>query len=370
MGGMRRHGLRLVVGFLICLILAAQPDVQRPAVGAIRWDAWHGQRGVPGRAVERSLGPREWHPRLPFFARVVSPSSIIIDGSSSEVMDREIAYAAEAGLDYWAFVTYDAGDPMSLGLDNYLRNPRKRGLRFCLITEQARWSGPDAYLGHARRLAALMRDPAYLRLAGGRPLLFLGFIYDESTTTRWGGIQGFRKAVDELRRLVRASGAGDPYIAIMDPVAPRAAMLRRQLGADAVSAYAVQCGGKRAPYANLAACVHRFWDDCAATGSAVIPVVMSGWDRRPRIERPVPWETWQKPGEGLDQYYVAPTPAELARHLKEALDWAGGNPRAASTHITLIYAWNENDEGGWLVPTLGEGARRLDALRRVLKPSR
>ena len=28
----------------------------------------------------------------------------------------------------------------------------------------------------------------------------------------------------------------------------------------------------------------------------------------------------------------------------------------------LVYAWNENSEGGWLVPTLGEGTARVDAL--------
>ncbi len=33
----------------------------------------------------------------------------------------------------------------------------------------------------------------------------------------------------------------------------------------------------------------------------------------------------------------------------------------------LIYAWNENDEGGWLTPTLYDGNARLEAVRRVLK---
>ncbi|MEN6604163.1 MAG: hypothetical protein ABFD86_17270, partial [Bryobacteraceae bacterium] len=355
---------------LCCLGLAAETGASRPAVGAIRWDAWHGQRGEPGRVVERSLGPREWHYRLPFFAKVLSPSTVSIDGSSPEVMDREIAYAAKAGIDYWAFVTYNAGDPMSLGLANYLKSRHKRGLRFCLITEQQRWGGPDSYESHARRLAALMREPSYLRVAGGRPLLYLGFISDETTTSRWGGIQGFRKAVDDMRRLARENGAGNPYIAIMEPVAVRAAMLRRQLGADAVSAYAVQSGGKRAPYSKLAAYARRFWDDCASTDSAVIPIAMSGWDRRPRVERPVPWETWQKPGAGLDEYYEGPTPAELARHVEESLNWIDRHPQAAPARTALIYAWNENDEGGWLVPTLGEGTERLDALRRVLRPTR
>lgn len=370
MGRMRRSSLGMMAGMLCCLGFAAETDEPRPAVGAIRWDAWHGRRGEPGRAVERSLGPSQWHYRLPFFAKVLSSSEVSIDGTSQKVMDREIAYAAKAGIDYWAFVTYDAGDPMSRSLANYLKNPRKRGLRFCLISEQQRWGGPDSYEGHARRLTALMRDPSYLRVAGGRPLLYLGFLSDETTASRWGGIQGFRKAVDDMCRLARESGAGDPYIAIMDPVVAHAATLRRQLGADAVSAYAVQGGDKSAPYSKLAAYARRFWNDCAATGSAVIPIAMSGWDRRPRVERPVPWETWQKPGAGLDEYYQAPTPAELASHVDEALRWIDRHPQASPARTALVYAWNENDEGGWLVPTLGEGTKRLDALRHVLRPTR
>jgi len=56
----------------------------RPVVGAIRWDAWHGKRGVPGRAVEASLAPAKWHYRLPFFAKAVSESEVSIDGASQE----------------------------------------------------------------------------------------------------------------------------------------------------------------------------------------------------------------------------------------------------------------------------------------------
>jgi len=40
---------------------------------------------------------------------------------------------------------------------------------------------------------------------------------------------------------------------------------------------------------------------------------------------------------------------------------------SASSRAVIIYAWDENDEGGWLVPTLGEGTARLDALAKVLK---
>jgi hypothetical protein len=95
---------------------------------------------------------------------------------------------------------------------------------------------------------------------------------------------------------------------------------------------------------------------------------MSGWDRRPRVEHPVPWEKYQKPGAGIEKYYQAPQPDELASHLQHALDWTRGHPKSTSANAILIYAWNENDEGGWLVPTLSEGDARLLAIKRVLKP--
>jgi len=33
----------------------------------------------------------------------------------------------------------------------------------------------------------------------------------------------------------------------------------------------------------------------------------------------------------------------------------------------LIYAWNENDEGGWLIPTLSGGDARLEAVHKAIE---
>lgn len=351
---------------LIAPALFAQPP-HRPLVGGIRWDAWHGSRGTPGRAVEASLGPANWHYRLPFFARVISDSEVSIDGASQQVIDKEIAYARQAGLDYWAFVAYDPADPMSLGLTHFLASEHKRGMRFCLITEHGRWGTKDNYRDRIERFAALMAEKSYLKLQNGRPLLYLGFIKDDGIRERWGTIEQFRKAVDDLRKIAKHRGLGDPYIVIMDFNPERADRLRREVGADAISSYAAQGNEVAAPYSRLAAYAERFWDRCAGTGSEVVPIVMSGWDRRPRVERPVPWETWQKPGQGIEKFYETATPDELASHLLHALDWIKLHPKAAPANVALIYAWNENDEGGWLVPTLSEGTARLDAIRSVLR---
>ena len=67
---------------------------RRSLVGAIRWDAWHGDLGVPGRAVQKSLGPARYHFRLPWFAAVLGEDRVEIRGGRQEVMDQEIEYLA------------------------------------------------------------------------------------------------------------------------------------------------------------------------------------------------------------------------------------------------------------------------------------
>ena len=104
----------------------------RPIVGAIRWDAWHGDASNVGQVVEGTLGPKRYHHRLPFFAKVLSDSEVEIRGDTQAVMDREIEAAHKAGLDYWAFVTYPEEYAMSAGLKLYLSSACKQDIHFCL----------------------------------------------------------------------------------------------------------------------------------------------------------------------------------------------------------------------------------------------
>lgn len=353
--------MRFFSFLLFAAVAASAQTGARVAVGAIRWDAWHGKLGVPGRAVETALGPAEWHSRLPFFARVVSDSEVSLDGSSQETMDREIGYASRAGLDYWAFVTYDEGDPMSLGLRRYLASSRRGDIRFCLITELSRWGTRAEHRKAVERYASLTKEAGYQKTPGGRPLFYLGFLSEAQVAKNWGSAGELRRAVDEFRAL-----AGNPYIVILDPNPQEGAKWKGILGADAISAYAVSGSASEAPYSALTKYAEDFWDRCRTTGSEVVPTVMTGWDRRPRVVHPVPWETYQKPGVGLDRYYRTATPQEIGEHLRKAINWVSANPKSASANAALVYAWNENDEGGWLVPTLEAGAARLEAVRSVL----
>jgi hypothetical protein len=61
------------------------------------------------------------------------------------------------------------------------------------------------------------------------------------------------------------------------------------------------------------------------------------------------------------------TDKELRDHVRGALDWVTKHREAARAQTIIAYAWNESDEGGWLVPTHREGTARLDAIRDALR---
>ena len=283
---------RVCVAFLFiatmdCLAQQHHPPTQKIVVGAIRWDAWHGDRSEVGKAVQSSLGPKQWHGRLPFFAQILSDDRVRIDGASQTVMDQEIQYATTARLDYWAFLLYDDSNPMSLGLKYYLSSIRKRGLRFCLIVEPGQWTTRESAARQFERVAELMSLPEYEKVAGDRPLLYVldNVLGTPSDSAPWG-LRESRTSIAQLRTLVQTKVGKDPYMVIQDWRVERANELRLKVTAEAIGSYSYQRDGKDAPYMQLAREAEQFWEECRNTGSAVVPIVMTGWDRRPRVEHP------------------------------------------------------------------------------------
>jgi hypothetical protein len=203
----------------------------------------------------------------------------------------------------------------------------------------------------------------------GRPLVYLYLAGEAALPRRFGSWEAAKQAFGQFREQARSAGAGDPYLVLQDWSVDVAARRARDLGFDAISAYATTGGGKgEQPYAVLAAHVRGFWEQCRRTGMPVVPLVMAGWDRRPRIENPVPWEK-RAPGESVESalHFTPASPAELAGSLAAAIAWSDNHPKASLARAVLIYAWNEVDEGGWLVPTLAEQDARLKAIGGVLR---
>lgn len=344
--------------------VAAEPA--RVVVGAIRWDAWHGDASTVGLTVEKTLAPARWHYRLPFYGKVVGENVVEVRGNTREIMDREIDYAHAAGLDYWAFVIYPEDNALSQGLHLYLASEKKSRIKFCLNL-QGGWEaggGPTAWPGKLARYIRYFKEPSYQTVLNGRPLVYLYSVEGLVGPGKFEDWAAVRTAFDALRAAVIAAGMPSPYIVAQgwspDTLKEQAATL----GLDAIGAYASSGGAKAGSYADLARHTEHRWDGFKAVGEPVIPLVTTGWDMRPRVETPVPWVK----GGDMEQYYEAPKPAELATHLKQAITWCREHPEAAEARTILIYAWNEFDEGGWLCPTLKEGSARLEAIGRVLKP--
>ena len=349
------------------LARAAAP-ANRPLVGAIRWDAWYAPGSGVTSAVERSLSPQRYHWRMPFFAKQDDAGQVHMPALTQALMDLEIVQAAYAGLDYWAFVAYPSESPMSAPLQGYLASKLRDHIGFCMFTQLDAWGSAQRTAPLVDEHIKLMANPAYVRVGDRRPLYYLGFITERLATDLWGGVEGLRAGIDAFRKRAIAAGVGNPYIVL--GVLPRDdTSFEAKLGGDAAGAYTIADGRATGDYAALVRTTEAGWRLLATSGLPVVPTVMAGWDRRPRIENPVPWEKSQRPGSGIEFYYTTADPPRLAAHLRDALGWIKQQPPQLQAPAVLIYAWNENDEGGWLVPTAPCEQGRLEALHQALQPA-
>jgi hypothetical protein len=336
----------------------------RPLVGAIRWDAWYAPGSTVTTAVQKSLAPEKYRWRLPFFAETHKGTDPVLPAISQLEMDLEIRQASFAGLDYWAFLAYGEGDPMSSALSKYLESSNSNKIKFCLFSELNRWGTATNPAPLIAEHLALMKRKEYVRVSDERPLYYLGFITQKSIKERFGGADGLRRQIGKFREQCLAATGGNPYIVLAGTFSEIDEWA--SLGGDAIGAYAISDPRGAGSFASLAQLVEQRWHQMEKHGLPVVPTVMAGWDRRPRIEHPVPWETGQKPGAGMESYFEAPAPEELANHLRRAVQYTESQSKDRKAPAVLIYAWNENDEGGWLLPTFPCDTRRLEAAHVAL----
>lgn len=340
---------------------------KRSLVGAVCWDGWYA-----GNEWASNLSPEQWRDRLPFYARKMSEGVYEVRGDSQEIVDQEIAYASQAGLSYWAYCYSlpDAPGPdvHSYGIGFHLASKRKTDMGIAFILMAQGFSGPkEEYARAAEAFAAYFRDPAYQKVLNGRPLVYI--FYVEAMPGYFGSDEAVRAGLDLIRSKAVEAGLQPPYIVADVWNASTGADCVDKFGFDAVSAYAwldFSHGDQGYPYRDLARACRDYWEACKATGKKVVPIVSAGWDHRPRWRDPKRFEElYQTPPRG--PWYEQPTPQELAANLQAAVEWNKANSGPAEANTIIIYAWNESDEGGWLVPTISEGTARLDAVRKVLR---
>lgn len=349
--------LLIQVGVIVSCIDAAAHAQSRPIVGAIRWDAWTG--GEITAQVERTLAPQKYHHRLPWFAQVEGDGKVRIDGSAPEIMDQEIAFAADAGLDYWAFLLYPESNSMSVALKQYLKSARRRQINFCMILHNSLGVSEDRWPAERDRAVGLLKEPGYQLVLGDRPLVYAFAVADRGAGAK------------RLQEFLRSAGAAGlkPYMVYMGWSPASDFQKQSANGFDAVSAYAHPGGQKN--FADLARSLEQGpWQNAVKSKTPYVPLVTTGWDKQPRKDHPVSWEK----DHAYHQQKVFPstaTPQEIAQHLASGLRFVREHPEVCAANAIIIYAWNEFDEGGWLAPTWSGGnkpnSERLDAIRQVLR---
>ncbi len=324
-------------------------------VGAIRWD-WTGGGNV-NEAIEKTLSPKQFHTakssngevsRIPWFGQIISENKIEASCNTQSCVDQEILYAKENGLDYWAFLLYSEGSDLDLPFRMYQSSGYKSELKYCVITQEKN--------NEIERLIGHFKDQDYLTVLNGRSLLY---IYGEVSIS----------FINDIKAACASENILEPYVVPMQD--------KQEPGYDAISRYwynGTSFGGSTdgAPYSVLADAAINNWNQNKKNGFRQIPLVSAGTDGNPRIVTGVPWI--DDPGF-YEKYFETPTAEELVNNVQDALTFVETNRAEGENceaNTILIYAWNENDEGGWIMPTLNADGTidesRLKEIKKIIAP--
>ena len=354
----RRNMILGATSIIACGTGLARAATAGVTLGAIRWDPWYEPQDSGIRlTMEHVLDAEAWRSRAPSCATIANGKMDFGLCSTKSQIDFEIQAAHDARIDYWAFCWYGADNAMQEAWRLYHKSRLNTLIKWCIImgAENLNKETPTDIPG----LVKLLQDTTYQTVASGRPLLYI--IHDDTS--------GFalRPKIDALRAACKSAGIASPYIVLLFGASKGAIAVT---GADAVGIYSKPNAAPRAaPYASLVASTEAYWRTIAETGQSMIPTALTGADRRPRIERPVPWEAErQKPFDGDENYYKAGSPVTIAAHVRDMVQWIASNKAACPAQTGLIYSWNEHDEGGsTLNPSLGDGDAILKALKDTLR---
>jgi hypothetical protein len=326
----------------------------RAMVGAYYFDGWSGQTD---QMHLTKLLQTEFADRKPVWGWW---------DNTVEIMQQQIDYAAQYGLAFWAFDWYYPGPnkvcPCNNALSLYLKTPNRERLGFCVMAtnHEPYRIGPKQWDDCCRIWIDMFRQSTYVRL-DGQPLLI--FFDPDDLQREFGGVEGVRKAFESLR--AKAKQAGLPGVAIAACSSPGGHPELVQSGYSLLTGYAFYHGflngAGRKPFRELIELNRGYFDGFAKTAPLPFaPVITTGFDRRP-------WEQGAYPPERMSSWYPDRTPQLVEEFVRMGVRWLDEHPdKAAKQRLLLLYAWNENGEGGYLTPTVAEGTEYLKAVQRAI----
>ena len=354
--------MKIKIAFWLAVAVAAgSVNAAITRVGAVNWDCSVPSWTFFGKASTNVLGPEKYRDRTPYFAKEIDDDKIEYSYRTLAEYERELQYAIDAGIDYFAYCWYDQAPQPAIrkgrgaAADGHLQEITKARLNHAksvlrdkihlcaiLVTTHA-YSDEEL-----TALALEMREPWYEK-AMGRPLVYM--------------FPGSATLSPRLKDLCKKLSVAEPYVVAMvceppseDPMA--------YANADAISAYAcTEPGPDPAAYCDMAV----LWNGIRATSKLpVVPHFSTGWNPTPRMEIPTPWTYY--PNKPWAPKLSEENWLDQARKLRA---WTERNERICPTGHVMAFAWNEFEEGGWICPNLGKDGKpdvsRVNSFRKVVE---
>lgn len=287
------------------------------------------------------------------------------------VMQEQINYAAQNGLSVWGFCWYENSlnptneklmDHLNTALNLFLQSNNRNLLDFFLLSCSP--VSPKNWVRVCDRTISYFKESNYLRI-DDKPVVC--FFNADEVISGMGGIQKTKEAIQLFRERARKAGYNDILIGARTfPRASDPAFQNKfqECGFDFLTTYCNADDGRRNAgandYQNLLEGDRKSWNEISDnTSLPFLPVVDAGYDMRP-------WAHDHPTLPSSDYWYTGVTPSKIASHVKDGILWLKDHHSKTLGNLLMIYAWNENGEGGWLTPTKAEGEARLNEIKKVI----
>ena len=335
-------------------------------IGVINWDCSLPQGTYFGSWISKTLTPKQYADKVPYYADKLEDGTVTFHNRSVEEYEREMQYAIDAGINYFAYCWYGADSnkklaPLTDGpaclVDDYVHeltlarrlhveSSLKNKLKLCGILSIAHPYTDEELVD----LAECMKQE-YYQDVNGQPLVYI-----------YGNIE-LKNIITRVRNICAMIGTKAPYIVLMingNELPKEAEGL-----IDGVSAYGC-VKGEIAKYEQLVEEVIAGNSKRTECGVDVIPHFTVGWNPEPRITNPVPWVTY-----GEAQYIQEITEEEYLDGAECLKNWMKEHQTDIYNNHILTFAWNEFEEGGYICPTMNEdgsaNTEKLEAFAKMIE---
>jgi hypothetical protein len=352
--------------------LTTTPDYSNILVGIHYFGGWW----EPGVATDKGVGHSKWtDPRDGHDWRPDYPGRVPTTGvdNNEATMTKEIAAAADHGVDYFAILWYPRLDPKPMrdvstlldrSVGDFVHAPDAGRMKFYVeLCNGGQFNNftAEQWREWIPEWVRAMKSPSYLRVDGR--LVFV--LHDGNSFFHkvcHGDLKEVQARLDELRAKVRRAGLGDLVIGggNIGPVAK---------GSWSTKVYDFTTNymfvpdlaelATLYPYPELDAYLVTQRHNLEKDATPYLPPLAAGWDA-------LPWHGEHRPS------FLPATRAEWLAALRSmANDLEAsknlGIPRRDGTveKSFVIYAWNEFGEGGIMAPTVGEGSMKLEGIATV-----